>query len=193
VAVHAPVLGAADHSLAVTQDLPLDERLAQLPRGEVVHDLSLLFVHVPVGEDHVGLAPARPGHGREAPEQRAALGPRHVVDGATREDQVEATRRQGSGHVALDPAHAHAALAGQAPGLGEAVGGQVHAGHRRAQPGKEDAVAALAAAQIQHRVAGPDEPGNLARPVGRRGAEDVALGIARVFPRPWAPGPYRQR
>jgi len=89
VAVHGPVLRAADDVVAALQREPVAVRCVELAGLEVVHDLAFLLVNETVGEDQVGVKTTRPRRGLEPIEQPRSAMARHVVNASAREDQIE--------------------------------------------------------------------------------------------------------
>src|SRR4029450_1876774 len=82
VKVTNAVLSTRDESLVVAQDGPASIGLAQLVRGEVVHDFVLLTVYLPGGEDDVCMMSTRAREPVEPTEQLIAVAPIHVVNRA---------------------------------------------------------------------------------------------------------------
>jgi hypothetical protein len=71
-------------------------------------------------------------------------------------------------------------------GLGEPRARDVDAGHVETALGEEDAVAALAAADVEHPGARRQQNTDLTRQQGCLGAPDVGLRGTRIFPGPRA-------
>ncbi len=115
MAMDRPVLVAVGDPLLASQNGPVWVERSQLSRREVVDPLAFLHVDGAIGEDDVGVEAMPPRDGLEPGDEFGPHGPRHVVDGAARVDEIEALLEQGqrvqAADVATHPAHPHPSAA----------------------------------------------------------------------------------
>jgi len=113
--------------------------------------------------------------------------PRNVVDGATRVDEIERASGNVAGGVTAHPADPDPMRACEPLRLLQAGRRHVQAGHVAAALREEHAVAALAAAEIEHTGARGQQCAHLACQQGGLRAPNVGLGGAGILPGPGAP------
>jgi hypothetical protein len=89
VAMTRAVLVAVDDPRLASQKGPVGVERSQLSWSKVVDLLPLLDVHEVVGEDNVGVEPVFSRDDLEPRDEVCSHGPRHVVDGAARIDEIE--------------------------------------------------------------------------------------------------------
>src|SRR5215831_4667392 len=157
------VLRARNQAFLVAQDDPAAIRIAQLVRGEVVHDLALLAVDAPLGEDDVGVMATPARESAEPREELAARVARHVVDRAAGVHEIERPPYRQVGQRRADPGHANATRLGEVLRLAEPIDREVDAHDLMSLLGEVHGVAPLAAAEVEHTGPVARELGRLSR------------------------------
>src|SRR6266542_505310 len=186
VMVRNAILGAGDVVLLAAMHPPVAVSAPQFPGNEVVDDLALLHIDGPVREHDKAVVAPRAREALEPCEQAHPQVARHIVHGDTRIDEAEGTAEGEVRHVPLDPPHLYAPLLRQPLGLAEACHGNLHPGHGETRGGEEDAVASIAAAEIEYLLSRRQEYGQLSGEHRRLPPPDVLAGCPHVLPRPWA-------